>query len=86
LRNDIFLKGSKCRLSDIRNVRFQILMAASLKMAAFWDIASCSLLEVYRFFRAVCTFEMSVYFNETTWCCIEESLSIRNVLVTAVNV
>jgi hypothetical protein len=33
------------------SVIFQILMAASLKMTAFWDIAPCSLAEVDRRFR-----------------------------------
>jgi hypothetical protein len=32
-------------------VRFQVLMAASMKMAAFWDIASCCLVKVDRRFR-----------------------------------
>jgi hypothetical protein len=31
--------------------RFQVLTAASMKMIAFWDITSCSLIEVYRRFR-----------------------------------
>jgi hypothetical protein len=37
-------------------------MAASMKMAAFWDKA-----------QAVCTSEMSVYFNKTKWHYIPES-------------
>jgi hypothetical protein len=32
-------------------VRFQILMAANMKMTAFWDIVPCSLVEVDRRFR-----------------------------------
>jgi hypothetical protein len=29
-------------------VRYQVLTAASMKMTAFWDIAPCSLAEIYR--------------------------------------
>jgi hypothetical protein len=54
-------------------VRFQALTAMSLKMTVFWDIASCSLVEVYWRFRgshclialimeAVSTSETSVNF------------------------
>jgi hypothetical protein len=32
-------------------VRFQVLMAVSMKMIAFWDIAPCSLVEIYRCLR-----------------------------------
>jgi hypothetical protein len=48
-------------LSD-RNflVRFQVLTAASTKMAAFWDIAPCSFVEVNRRFR-YSTFIISDY-------------------------
>jgi hypothetical protein len=28
-------------------MRFQVLTAASTKMTVFWDVASCSLVEVY---------------------------------------
>jgi hypothetical protein len=35
-------------------VRFQVLTAASTKMAVFWDVAPCSLVEVYRLFRGAC--------------------------------
>jgi hypothetical protein len=31
------------------NVRFQVLTAASMKMAVFWVVALCSLVEVYRY-------------------------------------
>jgi hypothetical protein len=57
-------------------LRVQVLTAGSMKMTAFWDIASCILIEVDRRFRGfycVChqgdevrTFETSVCFNETT--------------------
>jgi hypothetical protein len=32
-------------------VRYQVLTAASMKMTVFWDVAPCSLVEVYRRFR-----------------------------------
>jgi hypothetical protein len=32
-------------------VLFQVLTAASMNMAAFWDIASCCLVKVHRRFR-----------------------------------
>jgi hypothetical protein len=32
-------------------VRFQVLTAASMKMTVFWDVAPCSLVEIYRRFR-----------------------------------
>jgi hypothetical protein len=35
-------------------VRFQVLMAANMKMAVFWTVALCSLVEVYRRFRGSC--------------------------------
>jgi hypothetical protein len=35
---------------------FQVLMAASIKMTAFWNIAPCSLIEVNRCFRGLYRF------------------------------
>jgi hypothetical protein len=35
------------------DVRFQVLRAACMKIAVFWDVASCSLVEEYRRFRGV---------------------------------
>jgi hypothetical protein len=35
-------------------VRFQVLTAASMKMAVFWVVAPCSLVEVYRRYRGPC--------------------------------
>jgi hypothetical protein len=34
-------------------VRFQVLTVASMKMVVFWDVAPCSLAEIYRRFRGV---------------------------------
>jgi hypothetical protein len=34
--------------SDVQVIlRFQVLMAVSMKLAVFWVVASCSLVEVY---------------------------------------
>jgi hypothetical protein len=33
-------------------VRFQVLTAACVKLAVFWDTAPCSLIDVYRYFRS----------------------------------
>jgi hypothetical protein len=35
-------------------VRFEVIMAASMKMAVFWVVAPCSLVEVHRRFRSAC--------------------------------
>jgi hypothetical protein len=35
-------------------MRFEVLTAASMKMAVFWVIAPCSLVEVYQYFRGTC--------------------------------
>jgi hypothetical protein len=37
-------------------VRFQVLTAASMKMAVFWDVAQCSLVEIDRRFRGLTAF------------------------------
>jgi hypothetical protein len=63
--------------TSITQVRFRVLTAASMKMTVFWDVATCSLVEVYRRFRgAYCdialmmeaesTSETSVNFYQTT--------------------
>jgi hypothetical protein len=36
-------------------LRFEIPTAASMKMAVFWVVAPCSLVEVYRRFRGTCS-------------------------------
>jgi hypothetical protein len=35
-------------------MRFKVLTAVSMKMAVFWDVAPCSLVEVHRHFRGPC--------------------------------
>jgi hypothetical protein len=35
-------------------VRLSVLTAASMKIAVFWDVAPCSLVEVYRSSRGAC--------------------------------
>jgi hypothetical protein len=37
-------------------VRFQVLTAAGMKMMAFWAIAPCNIVEVYRRFRGAYCF------------------------------
>jgi hypothetical protein len=37
-----------CRVKQYWKVRFQVLTATSMKMAVFWVVAQCSLIEVYR--------------------------------------
>jgi hypothetical protein len=37
-------------------VRFQVLTAVSMKMTVFWDVAPCSLVEVYLRFRGAYCF------------------------------
>jgi hypothetical protein len=56
--------------------RFVVLSAASMKMAVFWVVAPCILIEVYRRFRGACCLhhqgesssETSVNFYQTTRC------------------
>jgi hypothetical protein len=85
-------------LCEIYLVRFQVLMVADTKMTAFWDIALCSLMKVYRHFRgayflhhqgnetlmmtAVCTSEISVYFHKTTWRYIPESCHLHELYLS----
>jgi hypothetical protein len=40
-------QDEKVNMSKITDVRFPVLTAASMKMTAFWDIATCSLVEVH---------------------------------------
>jgi hypothetical protein len=35
-------------------MRFEVLTTASMKMAVFWVVVSCSLVEVYQRFRCAC--------------------------------
>jgi hypothetical protein len=39
------------RLRHEKDVVFQVLTATSMKMAVFWDVVPCSLVDVYRCFR-----------------------------------
>jgi hypothetical protein len=41
-------------------VRFQVLTAVSMKMVGFWDVAPCSLVEVYRRFKVLAASIISV--------------------------
>jgi hypothetical protein len=61
-------------IAIIRSVRFNVLTAASMKMAVFLVIAPCSLVEVCRRFRAIALMmeainsETSVKFYQTARC------------------
>jgi hypothetical protein len=49
------LRSVQSNLSDwIRFVGFEVLTAVSTKMAVFWVVAPCSLVEVYHRFRGSC--------------------------------
>jgi hypothetical protein len=71
----------------MKSVRIQILTAASLKLAAFWDIVPCSPVEVDGRFRGAYsitlkmnrarTSETSVYFRRTTRRCIPEGCHLN---------
>jgi hypothetical protein len=41
-------------MNVIETVGFEVLMAVSTKMAVFWVVAPCSLVEVYQRFRGPC--------------------------------
>jgi hypothetical protein len=41
-------------LMEISSVGFEVLTAVSTKMAVFWVVAPCSLVEVYQCFRGPC--------------------------------
>jgi hypothetical protein len=44
-------KKKRCGKIDVYFVRFQVLTVGNMKMAAFWDIAPCSLVEAHGCFR-----------------------------------
>jgi hypothetical protein len=60
-------------------VRFQVLMAASMNITAFFDIASCRRI-IALMMEAVRTSETSVNFYETTWCNILEGCHLHSLL------
>jgi hypothetical protein len=47
--------GDRLRRNSLDLVRFLVLTAASMKMAGFWVVAPCSLVEVYHRFRGACS-------------------------------
>jgi hypothetical protein len=38
---------NKSQENKVAKMRFQLLTAASMKMTVFWDVALCSLVEIY---------------------------------------
>jgi hypothetical protein len=49
-----FWENSQEHWTVIHLVAFEVLSAASMKMAVFWVVVPCSLIEVYRRFRGTC--------------------------------
>jgi hypothetical protein len=70
----------------MKSVRFEVLTAVSMKIAVFWVVAPCSLVEVYQRFRgrialmmeAARTSETLVNFYQTTRCYNSEDSNLRN--------
>jgi hypothetical protein len=38
----------------LKDLRFEVLTVVSMKMAVFWVVAPCGLVEVYQHFRGAC--------------------------------
>jgi hypothetical protein len=51
------------RRTSQEQVRFEVIAAVSMKMAVFWVVAPCSLVEVYRRFRGACCFWSSAWWR-----------------------
>jgi hypothetical protein len=49
----IFFTTKLC-LTVLQQVRFQVLTATSMKMAVYWNVSPCSLVEAYRRFTGAC--------------------------------
>jgi hypothetical protein len=45
---------NKSYVEEIRLLGFEVLTAVSMKIAVFWVVAPCSLVEVYQRFRDPC--------------------------------
>jgi hypothetical protein len=58
--------------TTVYEVGFQVLTAASIKMTGFWDITSCSLVEVDVYFWVHTVSIVRVIANENTWRYIPE--------------
>jgi hypothetical protein len=65
------------------SVRIHVLTAANMKMAVFWYVASCGLVEVYRLaalvMEALSISETSVNFHKSTRPNISDDNKIQNV-------
>jgi hypothetical protein len=73
-------------------MEFQVLTVVSMKITVFWDVAPCSLVEVYRYFRGACCLhhqgalimeaaiksEKSVNFYQTAWRNIPEDSHLHD--------
>jgi hypothetical protein len=52
--------------NEAPRVSFEVLTAASMKMAVFWVAATCGLVKVYRCFRGACCFRHRPYDEATS--------------------
>jgi hypothetical protein len=46
--------GISYAVLTVEGIRFQVLTAVGTKMAVFWVVAPCSLIEIYQHFRGPC--------------------------------
>jgi hypothetical protein len=53
---DVFWQWTQyeCLITKFNSVRFEVLMAVSMKKTIFWDVTPCDLVEVYRCSRGTC--------------------------------
>jgi hypothetical protein len=75
LRLEGLLKLGKIMSSSERGrslVTLQVLTAASMEIAVFWDVAPCSLVEIYLRFRDAYCLNHQISFYETTQRSIPE--------------
>jgi hypothetical protein len=83
----------------IKNVKFEVLRAPTVKSTIFWVVTSFSQIEIYRRFRGIYCFHLhsqrvsqmttllgSLFdpedegnFYQTTWCCIPEESTLKNI-------
>jgi hypothetical protein len=82
LQFNLDISAITCHLG--KKLGFEVLTAASMKMAVCWVVVPCSLVDVYRCFRGTCclhhhhhtlmieaassTSEILINFNQTAWC------------------
>jgi hypothetical protein len=65
------------------NVRFEILMVVAVKIIVFWDVAPCSLIDVY---QLLCSedggsrflYNVGKYLYQTAWCHNPEGANLHS--------